>query len=129
MTEDEKAIYEMVQLWMAATKKGDLETVLNLMTDDVVFTVPGAEPFGKEKFAAAARSLKNAQIEGDAEVLEVQVIGGDWAYSRSRLKVRMTPPDAGKPIQRSGYVLSVLRKGSDGQWRIARDANMLTTEQ
>jgi ketosteroid isomerase-like protein len=27
--------------WLAATKKRDLETVLKLMTEDVIFMVPG----------------------------------------------------------------------------------------
>ena len=32
----------------------DLATVLSLMTDDVVFMVPGQEAFGKEAFTAVA---------------------------------------------------------------------------
>jgi len=26
----------------------------------------------------------------------------------------------------AGWVLSIMRKGDDGRWRIARDANLLT---
>ncbi|MBZ9736532.1 SgcJ/EcaC family oxidoreductase [Mesorhizobium sp. CA18] len=51
MTDDATAIRQVVETWMAASRKGDLETVLGLMTDDVVFMVPGKEPFGKEAFA------------------------------------------------------------------------------
>ena len=36
---------------LAASKAGDLAPVLSLMTDDVIFMVPGREPFGKEAFA------------------------------------------------------------------------------
>ena len=46
MTDAERAIRDVLETWMAATKRGDLATVLNLMTDDVVFLVPGLEPFG-----------------------------------------------------------------------------------
>ncbi|MBB3811590.1 SgcJ/EcaC family oxidoreductase [Pseudochelatococcus contaminans] len=53
MTDDEKAIRQVVETWMTASKSGDLATVLTLMTDDVVFMVSGQEPFGKEAFAAA----------------------------------------------------------------------------
>jgi len=28
----------------------------------------------------------------------------------------------------SGYTLSIFRKGEDGRWRLARDANLLTAE-
>ncbi len=48
MTDDERAIRELLATWFDATKKGDTATVLSLMTDDVVFMVPGREPFGKE---------------------------------------------------------------------------------
>jgi uncharacterized protein (TIGR02246 family) len=41
MTDDEAAIRQVVETWMVASRKGDLETVLALMTDDVVFMVPG----------------------------------------------------------------------------------------
>ena len=47
MTEDERAIREVIATWMRASVAGDTATVLSLMTDDVVFLVPGQEPFGK----------------------------------------------------------------------------------
>jgi len=31
----------VVNIWLAASKAGDLPTVLSLMTDDVIFMVPG----------------------------------------------------------------------------------------
>src|SRR6187401_1307706 len=57
MTEDEKAIRRLVADWFEATKRGDLDAVLALMTDDVVFLVPGKPPMmGKPAFAAASRA-------------------------------------------------------------------------
>ncbi|TKB03965.1 MAG: SgcJ/EcaC family oxidoreductase, partial [Mesorhizobium sp.] len=55
MTGDEKAIRKLVGTWMDASKRGDIATVLSLMTDDAIFMVPGREPFDKEIFAAAAQ--------------------------------------------------------------------------
>jgi uncharacterized protein (TIGR02246 family) len=66
MTDDERAVREMIDLWMSATKIGDLATVLSLMTDDVVFMVPGQEPFGKEAFAARSEGMKGVEIDGCA---------------------------------------------------------------
>jgi len=37
--------------------------------------------------------------------------------------------DLGKPVRRSGYTLTILRKERDGRWRLARDANLLAAEQ
>ncbi|MGB0086935.1 MAG: SgcJ/EcaC family oxidoreductase [Rhodomicrobiaceae bacterium] len=58
MTEDERAIRDLVDTWLAAWKAGDLATVLSLMSDDVIFMVPGQEPFGKQAFAAASEGAK-----------------------------------------------------------------------
>ena len=125
MTDDESAIRQVVETWMAATKRRDLAAVLTLMTDDVIFMVPAQEPFGKEAFAATWESVRNMQIEATGEILVLQVLG-DWAFIRNRLDMTVTPPD-GNRIRRSGYTLTLLRKDADGQWRLARDANLVTT--
>ena len=122
MTEDERAIRELVDTWMRASKAGDVETVLSLMADDVVFMVPGREPFGKEEFAAASRGMKNVQMEGSSEIVELRVLG-EWAYLRNRLKVTVRPP-GGDVVTRKGYTLTILRK-QNGNWLLARDANLL----
>jgi uncharacterized protein (TIGR02246 family) len=128
MTDDERAIRELVERWTAATKAGDLPTVLSLMADDVIFMVPGQEPFGKEAFEAASEGSKNVRFDGKSDIREIRVLG-DWAYMRSFLEVTMTPPDGGKPVRRSGYTLTILRKEADGRWVLARDANLLTEQQ
>jgi uncharacterized protein (TIGR02246 family) len=128
MIDDERSIRELIQTWIAATKAGDIQTVLSLMTDDVVFVTPGNEPFGKEAFATTAEKMKDVLqvLEGTSEIQEIQVLG-DWAYLRNYIEIAMTTPDSTTPLHRSGYTLTILRKESDGRWRIARDANMLTT--
>lgn len=123
---DEQEIRSLVHNWMAATKAGDAEAVLDLMTDDVVFLVPGHGPFGKSEFAAAsdAQSEASVEFEGSSEILEINVVG-DWAYMLTKLKVVSTQPGKEQPpIVRSGHTLTVLRK-EGGKWRIARDANLL----
>jgi uncharacterized protein (TIGR02246 family) len=124
MTDDERAIHDLVAKWMAASQAGDTPTVLSLMTDDVVFMVPGREPFGKEAFAAASASMRDVRIEGTSDIRELQVLG-DWAYLRSHLQVTVTPP-GGNSVRRTGYTLTILRKQADGRWLLARDANLLT---
>ena len=124
MSEDERAIREVVATWMKASRAGDLETVLRLMTDDVVFMVPGREPFGKEVFAASSQAMQGARVEGTSDIRELEVLG-DWAYLRNFLEVTVTP-SGGNPVKRTGYTLTLLRKQADGRWLLARDANLLT---
>jgi len=126
MSDDERAIRNLVATWMTASQSGDLQTVLGLMADDVVFTVPGREPFGREAFVGGSQAMSGVKFEGTSEIVELQVFG-DWAWLRNRLRVTMTPP-GGQPMVRSGYTLTILRKNADGRWVIARDANLLMPE-
>ena len=124
MTDDERAIRELVETWMRASKAGDTATVLDLMSDDVVFMTIGQKPFGKEHFRESSESMRGIDIDGQAETLEVEVLG-DTAWIRNRLEMVMTPEDGG-PMRRSGYTLTILKKGVDGRWRLFRDANLVT---
>lgn len=124
MTDDERAIREVVATWMKASQANDLQTVLGLMTDDVIFMVPGREPFGKEAFAAASQGMKTMRMEGSSDIKEIKVFG-DWAYLRNHLTVTVTP-SGGAPVRRTGYTLTILRKQADGRWLLARDANLIT---
>lgn len=123
MTEDELAIRELVDRWMEASRAGEIETVLDLMTDDVVFMTPGREPFGKEAFRAASEAMGGVHMDGRAEIREIQVID-DWAWIRNHIDLTVTPPE-GETVRRSGYTLTILRKGDDGRWRLFRDANLV----
>ena len=127
MTDDERAIRDLIETWIIATRSGDIATVLDLMTDDVVFMVPGREPFGKETFAAASGDMNGARIDGETQVVELEVLG-ERAWVRTRIKVAMTLPDGAPPMRRSGETLSIMRKGADGKWRLARDANLLAQD-
>ncbi|MGN6775030.1 YybH family protein [Rhizobium sp.] len=123
MTDDEKAIRKVVETWTAASRAGDTATVLGLMTDDVIFMIPGQEPFGKEAFAAASKGMEGMKMEGASEIVELQVLG-DWAYIRNHIDMTVTLPD-GDAVHQSGYTLTLLRKEAGGEWRLARDANLL----
>jgi uncharacterized protein (TIGR02246 family) len=124
MSPDERAIRELVDTWMKASQAGDAATVLSLMADDVVFMVPGHEPFGKEAFAKASEDMKGVKMEGANEIREIKVLG-DWAYIRNHIAITMTPP-GGTPVKRAGWTLTLLRREPDGRWVLARDANLLT---
>src|SRR5688500_6826040 len=89
--DDEQAIREVVAAWHRATIDGDNETVLSLMTEDVVFLTAGRPPFGKEVFADTTEQRGGTKVEGQSEIEEL-VVAGDWAWMRTRIEVAMTPP-------------------------------------
>jgi len=124
MSPDERAIRELVDAWMRASRVGDTEAVLDLMADDVIFMVPGREPFGKKAFATNSRSMDGVKLEGSADIRELNVLA-DWAYLRNFIEITITPP-GGTPVRRSGFTLTILRKEPDGRWLLTRDANLVT---
>jgi uncharacterized protein (TIGR02246 family) len=124
MQDDEQAIRRLLTTWLDASKAGDTEKVLSLMTEDVVFLMTGQPPMrGKAAFAASQAALKNAKIDASGEIQEIKVLG-DWAYMWTKLSVVITPSGGATPTKRAGNTLSILRRQADG-WVIARDANML----
>ena len=126
MSNDERAIRKVIETWLAASGASDLETVLSLMADDVIFLVAGQKPFGKKQFAASFGAMKGVRMEARGEVQEIEIVG-KWAWCRTELRVTVTPP-GGPPMRRAGPTLTIFRKNADGAWVVARDANLLTPE-
>jgi uncharacterized protein (TIGR02246 family) len=126
MSSDEQAIRDLVDLWHRATAAGEVDTILGLMTDDVVFLVPGQPPMrGRSAFERGLRALlERNRIESTGEVQEVEV-SGNLAYCWAKLTVRVVPLAGGSEIIRAGNALSILRKQSNGSWALTRDANLL----
>ena len=125
MTSDEQSIRALVATWLAASKTGDVDTVLSLIGDDAVFLLPGQPVMGKAEFAEKSRAQLGygvPQIDASSDIQEIQVLG-DWAFMRTRLTVTVTPA-GGEPITRNGHTLTILRK-QHGKWLLARDANLL----
>jgi uncharacterized protein (TIGR02246 family) len=124
-TDDNRAIRQLVETWMSASKSGDLSTVLGLIADDAIFMVPGCAPFGKDAFAAASRGQSNARFEGTSDIQEIQILG-DWAFLRNHITLTIMTSD-GQSKRRSGYTLTILRKLTSGRWVLFRDANLMTS--
>jgi len=129
MATDEQQIRDLIDTWCRAAEKGDLDAQLARVTDDVTFLSPGQPPMHRTAFAKQFTDvMKTCRLLCKADIQEITVTG-DIAVTWNRLTIDITPltPPAGGPtVQRSGDTLSVLRRGSDGQWRIWRDANMLS---
>lgn len=128
MPNDESLIRDLIAQWQRASAAGDLPRLLSLMAEDVVFLVPGQPPMRRDDFAKSFQTLvQQIRIDASSEIQEIRV-AGDWAYSWNHLSVTMTPLQGGSPKRLTGYTLTILRKKPDGNWVIARDANLLTAE-
>ena len=121
---DESAIRDLITTWINAG--GNLDIILPLMDEDVVFLQAGQPPMrGRAAFAAASQGMQNQNMrfEASSEIIEIHV-NGDWAHCWTQLRVTVFL-ESKPPIHRAGPTLTVLRRQSNGAWAIYRDANML----
>lgn len=120
-------IRNVMDEWRRLTAQEDLDGLLTLTTDDVVFLTPGNPPIGRKEFAEGFRQVTSkARIESTQQVRDIRVSGG-IAYAWSEVSVVLTPKDGtGKTWENSGQVLSVFHRSASGKWLLARDANLMT---
>lgn len=125
MGSDERAIREMHATWIEAVNAGDLDLLLTLMADDVVFLNPGRAPFGRDGFPAGFSSAhQQSRIRCISELEEVVVVG-EVAHTLCRDSLSMTPRAGGEATELAGHRITIYRKQSDGRWLLARDAHTL----
>jgi uncharacterized protein (TIGR02246 family) len=121
---DAQQIRDLVATWARASAAGDLDAILPLMDEDILFITHGAEPFGRDAFVQHFTSnVKQMGLNVTADVREVEV-RNDLAFARTWLEVRITPA-AGEPVTRTGYSLAIYRRRPGGPWKLWRDANLV----
>jgi uncharacterized protein (TIGR02246 family) len=130
MTPDEQAIRALHRAWGEASHARDLTRILELVTEDCVFLMPGAPPIeGKAAVRALYQQMfaqwSESEIRQDSRIDEIGV-AGDWAYWRGTDAITITPPGA-TPLRASGFGMGILRREPDG-WRFARGINNMTPE-
>jgi uncharacterized protein (TIGR02246 family) len=126
MEPDEREIRDVHSTWIDAVNGGDLDRLLTLMADDVVFLGPGQSLVGRDGFAANfSAAHQQVRIRCISELEEVVVVG-EVTYTRSRDALSVTPRAGGEATQLAGHRITVYRKQSDGRWLVARDANTLS---
>src|SRR5437867_862894 len=111
MTKDEQAIRDLVATWQRATEAGDLDRVLGLMSEDVVFLTPGRPQMrGREEFAALWKAGgKPLRMDLQIEIKELAV-HGDWAHAWTHIRLTVVPSEGAPPVRRSGPTLTIYRK-------------------
>ena len=121
--QDKAAIHELIQDWLQSTKRGDMDHVLSLAHEDLLFHTPHGEPFGKAAFAAQGALPAGARMDGTADTPEV-VVCGDLGYARTYLDLTLTMPD-GISTHLTGWSLTLYKRNTQGRWQLWRDANLV----
>src|SRR6476620_1650836 len=122
---DRGAIARFTAEWNAAMKAKDVVTLMNMVTEDVVFLPPAFPPIrGRQAVEAMYRSFfpQFSSIEQEAVSEEVEVMG-EWAFAWGMESIVLVPQGAGTPIHMRGKGLSILKRQADGSWKCARAIN------
>jgi uncharacterized protein (TIGR02246 family) len=123
--EDLKAIEELHQRDMRASREGDFETLRSLMSDDAVVMPPGGRVTrGRAaldaSFARMAEGMRQVEVlEYELDFEEVEVVG-DYAFEWGTIRGAMRALPGGE-VERSSYkVMRVLQRQPDGAWKVHR---------
>jgi uncharacterized protein (TIGR02246 family) len=119
--ESVQGIYALLETWRSALRKGDIEAVANLVTEDAEFWSHGAAALtGRRALADAFRPfLTGYELLQDFDCHEL-IVRGDLAFMRGLERNRLEPRSAGETLEVQQRAFSVMRRGVDGRWRFAR---------
>jgi len=109
--------------YVAAINSNNVDSMLAVMTDDVVFMAPNAPPFmGKAALRPWLEGYVTAYTTRWEKPVQEFVVNGDWAWERYSYSHVDTPKAGGDPLTGSGWGLIIYQRGADGVWRVARDS-------
>jgi ketosteroid isomerase-like protein len=109
--------------YVKAINSNNLDSLLGMLTDDVVFMAPNEKPYvGKNAVRPWLKGYLAAyKTHWDKPVQEF-VVNGDWAFERYSYKSTDTPVAGGPPVLDTGWGFLIYHRDADGKWRVARDA-------
>jgi ketosteroid isomerase-like protein len=115
--------HQALQAYVAAINSNTLQTLLGMLTQDVVFMAPNDKPYvGKRAVRPwIAHYLKAYHTHWDKPVQKF-VVSGAWAFERYSYTSTDTPVAGGAPMVDTGWGLAVYHHDADGKWRVARHA-------
>ena len=113
------AIEDVWREYSDSLNAGDLDRWLSLWTEDGV-QMPPNEPavVGKERIAERVQGFVD-RFAFDISITNEEVgAAGEWAYARGVYAATLTPKEGGDRVQIDGKYMTILRRQSDGSWKI-----------
>lgn len=122
---DIKAIEKLRETDLKASKIGDTDTLLSLMSDDIVLIYPDREPLKgigemRKSMEAYRKELENIEIIQYSIVFEELLFAGDYAFEwgsyHHKYKIKNTKDE----LEEKGKLMRILRREADGYWKVIR---------
>ena len=121
---DLEAIERLHQKDARASREKDFDTLLTLITDDIVFMPPG-EQFVRGKDAVSQQQKQYREELAEVEILEYRfefeevVVAGDYAFEWGTNMGRVRSAD-GQETEQRARLLRILKRQPDGGWKVHR---------
>ena len=116
MTADEQAIRNLVTLWHSATAAGDVDTVLGLIAEDVVFLVSGRPPMrGRGSFESGLRCFIVLRDGQELAQVPKTPVG---KYGRPLFQSMTYHDTPSKPLPEMRYVDSSAKAGAKHEYAV-----------
>jgi uncharacterized protein (TIGR02246 family) len=124
---DISAIHALEQSGQKAWAAKDIEGIMAQYASDAEFLVEGAPVAkGVQEIRAGMTGLlmdPALALQFASTVTEVAK-SGDIAYQRGNYSITVTDEKTKKPIQATGSFVTVLKKQTDGSWKVVEDINV-----
>src|ERR1700739_1935211 len=122
--ENRNAILAVLDRWRLATAARNIDALLELLEDDIVFLPSSLPPIqGKAQVEQMYRTFftQYTGIRHEATTEEIQV-AGDWAFLWGTDELFLITV-SGQKTHMKGKGLSIFKRGTDGSWRVWRGIN------
>ena len=122
VSEVRQAIERLDAQWEDAANRGDAAAVASLYAEDGRFMVPNADIVeGRANIQAAVQGLVDMKLRNvDLTTVDVGA-SGDLAYEVGRYSLEVQPPGAPQHVTDKGKYVLVLKRQTDGTWKIVAD--------
>jgi ketosteroid isomerase-like protein len=116
----EDPIFAYRQAWIKAVKTADLDSLLALVTDDIVLMSPNdTTVYGKAEFQSWLEEyFQYFRMTAFSEPEREVVVNGDFAIERSAYMVAIVPVAGGSRMRDDGHFLTIWKHQPDDSWKI-----------
>lgn len=118
---DLEEVEALFAAWKEAVRDGDLDAMLELITEDAEFWTHGQPPLrGRDAVRTAFAPVLDKWVLDQAFECHELILAGELALARGMEVNRLTPREGGEAVVQRQRAFSVLRRGDDGRWRFMR---------
>lgn len=120
---DKAAIDTTRNAYASAWRAGSAGDVTNLYADDALVLYPNQPALvGRAAIQMYFKQFFDDFIQNEFELTSAEIqITGSWAFDRGTYTWKGTPKAGGPAVDDRGKFLVILKRQSDGSWKVFRD--------